>query len=52
VNIFFADAGLVNGKCEVVTGFVSADGMIDWAAATGETTMSPAMGRMVSATMT
>jgi hypothetical protein len=51
VNIFFADADLVNGKREVVTTYVNADGIIDWAV-TGETTMFPTMGRMVSATMT
>jgi hypothetical protein len=36
VNTFFADAGLVNGKSEVVTTHVSVDGTIDWAAVTGE----------------
>jgi hypothetical protein len=40
VNTFFADAGLVNGKCEVPTTHVSVDGTIDWAAVTGETVFS------------
>ena len=34
---------LVNGKREVVTGYVNAGDMIGWAAVTGETTMLPTM---------
>ena len=51
MNICVADAGLVNGKCEVVTRSINADGMIDGAAVTGEATLFPIMGWMVSATM-
>jgi hypothetical protein len=32
VNTFFAEAGPVNGKCDVLTKPVSVGGMIDWAA--------------------
>ena len=36
----FADAGLVNGKCEVLATHVGVDGTVDWAAVTGETVFS------------
>ncbi|MEH2534174.1 hypothetical protein V1277_006530 [Bradyrhizobium sp. AZCC 1588] len=51
MNIFFADAGLANGKCEVLTQHASADDVIDRVAAMGEATMFPTMVWMVLATM-
>ena len=40
MNTVVADAGLVIGKCEVLTTHVSVDGTIDQAAVTGETVFS------------